>query len=120
MTRNVTEFESPMEVLLREAVEFVQLYYHERTDEMQGTDGFLPCEERIRAIKESIYATGTYVHTFDELQHGARVAWRNAPKCANRKYWQQLKLLDQRKATSNKEMFDCCIEHLSKAVSDWK
>jgi hypothetical protein len=119
MTIDLTDLEkSPREVLLREAVEFIQLYYHERNDEMQGTDGFLPHEERISAIKESIYTTGTYVHTFDELQHGARVAWRNAPKCSNRKYWQQLKLLDQRTVTSNKEMFDSCIDHLSKAVSD--
>ena len=26
-----------------------------------------------------------HTHTFDELQYGARVAWRNAAKCANRK-----------------------------------
>lgn len=32
------------------------------------------------------------------------------------KYWQQLKLLDKRKVATNKEMFDCCIQHLSKAV----
>lgn len=120
MTSEVTKLESPRDVLLREAIEFINLYYHERSDEMQGTDGFLSCDERISAIKESIYATGTYVHTFDELQHGARVAWRNAPKCSNRKYWQQLKLLDQRTATSNKEMFNSCIQHLSKAVSDPK
>lgn len=120
MTSKVTELESPRDVLLREAIEFVQLYYHERSDEMQGIDGFLSCEERISEIQESIYATGTYVHTFDELQHGAQVAWRNAPKCSNRKYWQQLKLLDQRMATSNQEIFDSCIKHLSKAVSDSK
>ena len=120
MTFEVTELESPRDVLMREAIEFIQLYYHERSDEIQETDGFLSCDERISAIQELIYATGTYVHTFDELQHGARVAWRNAPKCSNRKYWQQLKLLDQRTATSNKEMFNSCIQHLSKAVSNPK
>ena len=120
MTSEVTELESLRDVLIREAIEFIQLYYHERSDEMQGTDGFLSCDERISVIKESIYATGTYAHTYDELQHGARVAWRNAPKCSNWKYWQQLKLLDQRTATSNKEMFNSCIQHLSKAVSNPK
>ncbi len=120
MTSEVTKLESPRDVLLREAIEFIHLYYHERSDEMQGTDGFVSCDEQISVIKESIYATGTYVHTFDELQHGTRVAWRNAPKCSNRKYWQQLKLLDQRMATSNKEMFNSCIQHLTKVVSDPK
>ena len=109
--------ESPKETLLREAIEFIQLYYHERQDEMKSVPGFLTLEERLGAIKRSIVATGTYEHTYDELQHGARVAWRNAPKCSNRKYWAQLKLLDKRKVTTNKGMYDACIEHLSKAVS---
>ena len=45
-------------------------------------------EEAFEARKESIAADidlrGRYEHTFDELQHGARVAWRNAGKCINR------------------------------------
>jgi hypothetical protein len=111
--------ESPRDALLREAIEFVQLYYHERGDEMRGGgDGFPSCDKRIGAIRKSVHATGTYEHTFDELQHGAHVAWRNAPKCSNRKYWQQLKLLDRRTAASNREMFNSCMQHLSKAVSD--
>jgi len=142
--------ESPNETMLREAIEFIQLYYHERGNEMKGKEGFISKEKRLDEIKRSIVTTGTYEHTFDELQHGARVAWRNAPKvrlnrmhefsdlpllsiklipppplsdlsycpqCSNRKYWADLKLLDQRKVTSNKGMYDACIQHLSKAVS---
>jgi hypothetical protein len=48
---------------------------------------------------------------------GARVAWRNAPKCSNRKYWQQLKLLDCRGVDTNRGMFDSCITHLTKAMA---
>lgn len=117
MNTNVTEVEDPSDTLLREATEFIELYYHERQDEMKGTNGFLSKEERMDAVKRSIEETGTYVHTFDELQHGSRVAWRNAPKCSNRKYWQQLKLLDARGVTTNKGMFDSCIQHLAKAMS---
>lgn len=36
-------------------------------------------------ILRSIEHEGTYAHTADELEYGARVAWRNAAKCANRK-----------------------------------
>jgi len=117
MNTDVMGLEDPEETLLREALEYVQLYYHERQDEMKGDAGFASKEERILQIKKSIEETGTYEHTFDELQHGARVAWRNAPKCSNRKYWQQLKLLDRRGVTTNKEMYDCCLKHVSKAVS---
>ena len=51
------------------------------------------------------------------LEHGARVAWRNAPKCSNRKYWQQLKLLDCRDVNSNKGIYGSCMKHLTKAVA---
>ena len=46
-----------------------------------------PKDEDARSsdILRSIAKEGTYRHTFDELQYGARVAWRNAAKCANRK-----------------------------------
>lgn len=85
---------------------------------LKGSD-FLPKEERMAQIRRSIELSGTYEHTFDELQHGARVAWRNAPKCANRKYWGQLKLLDCRDEKTNRGMFDACIRHLDKAVSGY-
>jgi nitric oxide synthase oxygenase domain/subunit len=68
-------------------------------------------------VKKSIHEAGTYEHTFDELEHGARVAWRNAPKCSNRKYWQQLKLLDARDVSTNKGMYTACMTHLARAVS---
>ena len=76
MNTNVAAMEDPSDTLLREATEFIELYYHERQDEMKGTDGFLSKEERMGVVKRSIEETGTYVHTFDELQHGSRVAWR--------------------------------------------
>ena len=114
---DITSNETPKQTLLREAFEYMELYYHERTDDMKGMPNFLPMEKRMEQIKQSIDDTGTYEHTFDELQHGSRVSWRNAPKCANRKYWGQLKLLDCRDVTTNKGMFDSCMKHLTMAVS---
>lgn len=63
---------------MREAIEYQELYQREkgRSNAVKQT--------RISEILAEIQATGTYRHTFDELQHGARVAWRNTPKCANR------------------------------------
>ena len=72
------EGETLKQRLLREALDFCRLYHAER-----GMS-----EEAFEARKESIAADidlrGRYEHTFDELQHGARVAWRNAGKCINR------------------------------------
>ena len=47
-------------------------------------------------------AVGTYTHTLDELEYGVRLAWRNAPKCSNRKFWDQIRLLDARDAQTPK------------------
>jgi len=117
MNSDITGKESPAGTLLREAMEYLELYYHERSEDMSGTKGFLSKSERMAQVKKSIHETGTYVHTFDELEHGSRLAWRNAPKCANRKYWQQLKLLDCRDVDTNQGMFDSCIKHLTKAAA---
>lgn len=91
MTDEITSNETSTQTLLREAKEFIDLYYHERKEDMKDIDGFLGKKERMEMIKKSIEIMGTYEHTADELEHGARVAWRNAPKCSNRKFWQQVR-----------------------------
>jgi hypothetical protein len=77
-TREALESESPKDRLLREALEFNHLYH----SEMGLSEAAY--EERKEEISRQIAQTGRYEHTFDELQHGARVAWRNAGKCINR------------------------------------
>jgi len=82
--------ETVEQTLLREALEYQDLYHHE----MKSTDAVR--EARKAEIFREVKKTGTYKQTFDELQHGMRVAWRNAPKCANRKFWKEIQLLDCR------------------------
>ena len=41
---------------------------------------------------------------------------RNAPKCSNRKFWEELKLFDGRKATTPAEMFEVCLDVLERAT----
>ena len=116
MSGDITDRETPKETLVREAMEFLEIYYHERQEDMDDSDGFLRKEERMSAVKLSIDETGTYEHTFDELEYGAQLAWRNAPKCSNRKYWEQLKLLDCREVDTNEGMYKSCLKHISKAM----
>lgn len=61
--------------LVREAEEYQDLYHHELKSAPEVR------EARKAEIRAEIDATGTYSQTFDEAQHGCRVAWRNAPKC---------------------------------------
>ena len=96
---------------LREAFEYQVLYYKEQSSPPKAK------EIRFREIESSIRSTGTYELTFDELQHGARVAWRNAPKCSNRSKWNELELLDMRIVGSNQEAFESILNMLEKSLT---
>ncbi|KAG2450637.1 hypothetical protein HYH02_004477 [Chlamydomonas schloesseri] len=102
--------ETPRQTLIREALEYQELYHRERGNSEETKT------ERIKAILAEIEETGTYTHTFDELQHGARVAWRNAPKCSNRKFWEELTLLDYRHADTPEAMYLACLDLLEQAT----
>jgi hypothetical protein len=39
-----------------------------------------PVEPRLAIVRAQIAATGSYVHTPDELGYGARMAWRNSSR----------------------------------------
>jgi nitric-oxide synthase len=43
--------------------------------------------QRLADVQQEIESTGTYTHTFEELEHGARMAWRNSNRCIGRLYW---------------------------------
>lgn len=62
--------ETPLQTLIREALEFQDSYHADK-----GTPAVVK-EAHVQQILADIATTGTYTHTFDELQHGARMAWR--------------------------------------------
>lgn len=77
-------------------------------------------EIRLAEIQQEIELTGTYTHTFDELEHGARMAWRNSNRCIGRLYWKSLVLNDKRNVSNTTEVFEALEEHLSKATNNGK
>ena len=52
-----------------------------RTDEFQA---------RWSAVKREIDETGTYDLTFEELEYGVQLCWRNEPRCSARIQWKNL------------------------------
>lgn len=52
--------------------------------------------KRIAKALEEIQETGTFDIDTDELEFGAKLAWRNASRCPGRIQWQNLKLFDCR------------------------
>jgi len=73
---------------------------------------------RLRAVRREIAATGSYVHTADELTFGARVAWRNSARCIGRLYWNSLRVRDRREVDIPADAATECVEHLRDATRD--
>ncbi|WP_264184020.1 nitric oxide synthase oxygenase [Bacillus shivajii] len=77
-------------------------------------------EQRLKEINEEIDETGTYQHTFDELSHGAKMAWRNSNKCIGRLFWDTLHVIDARDVTEADEVFDALHHHIKYATNNGK
>jgi nitric-oxide synthase len=91
-----------------EAEDFLRRCYAENTR-------LGPVEPRLAIVRAHIAATGSYVHTADELAYGAKMAWRNAGRCIGRLYWRSLIVLDRRRARTADEIFSLLVRHLQAA-----
>jgi nitric oxide synthase oxygenase domain/subunit len=49
-------------------------------------------EDRMMEVETELKATGTFNLTPKELSYGAKLAWRNAPKCISRIQWTKLQV----------------------------
>jgi nitric-oxide synthase len=99
---------------LAELADEADQFLHECYTELDRT-GELAA--RRRSVAASIAETGGYEHTFEELEHGVRVAWRNSSRCIGRLYWRSLKLRDRRTATSPVRIAAECVDHLRYATN---
>ncbi|MGM9924303.1 MAG: nitric oxide synthase oxygenase [Bacillus sp. (in: firmicutes)] len=99
--------------LFKKAEDFIRQCYREleREEWIAG---------RLTEVENEIEKTGTYTHTFDELVHGARMAWRNSNRCIGRLFWNSLTVLDARSVQSHEEIFDVLFHHIEYATNDGK
>ena len=67
---------------------------------------------RVTQALSTMEATGDYEHTADELSWAAKTAWRNAPRCVGRHLWKTLTVVDARKASSCRDIFDAICRNL--------
>ena len=71
--------------------------------------GLPALEQRLLDVQQEIEMIGTYTHLPIELEHGARLAWRNSNRCIGRLYWKSLVLNDKRNVANTNEVFDALV-----------
>lgn len=101
-------------MLLKQATEFLE--------SMRLLDTANTCPhsfaQRHQEIASSIQQTGTYWHTTEELEFGAKLAWRNSNRCIGRHYWRQLDVFDCRETRDTDGVFKSLENHLHHAFND--
>jgi len=100
-----------LERLKLEAAHFIQACYtelHKHEAEMN---------QRLAEVETQIMESGTYEHTYEELTHGCRMAWRNSNRCIGRLFWEGLTVFDARHVTTDEEMADALFKHIAYATN---
>ncbi|GFY69808.1 nitric oxide synthase [Trichonephila inaurata madagascariensis] len=72
---------------------------------------------RWKEIVSEVDSTGTYELKETELVYGAKLAWRNAPRCIGRIQWSKLQVFDARYVSTTREMFDAICNHIKYATN---
>ncbi|WP_418041828.1 nitric oxide synthase oxygenase [Paenibacillus xylanilyticus] len=75
---------------------------------------------RLIAVYQEIEATGTYVHTTEELEHGCKMAWRNSNRCIGRLFWDKLRIVDARHADTAGTAAEAVMNHIRVASNGGK
>ncbi|ALS27681.1 nitric oxide synthase oxygenase [Paenibacillus cisolokensis] len=97
-----------------EAERFIYACYEEMGRSREEADA------RMAEIRRELEKTGTYVHTKEELEHGARMAWRNSNRCIGRLLWQTLDVFDARSITDEQEAAETLFRHIRYATNGGK
>ncbi|GBM22649.1 Nitric oxide synthase, inducible [Araneus ventricosus] len=98
--------------ILDEALKFQELYWS-----TMKTASPEDLSNRMNEITEEVMRIGTYTMKLEEMEFGAKMAWRNASRCIGRIQWNKLHAQDYRHITSTKEMFEAICKHLEYATN---
>jgi len=74
-------------------------------------------DPRLEEIWTAIGRRDHYVHTSAELEHGAKMAWRNSNRCIGRHFWDSLHVLDRREADTARAVYDALRDHIEFATN---
>ena len=99
--------ERSRETILKEAEHFMEQYY--ASIKRQSTTQH---KERLREIHAEVEKRGTYELKQTELIFGAKLAWRNAPRCIGRIQWSKLQV--SFRTTENLSFFRRILQNIQR------
>lgn len=108
MHESKTEYDR--EELFEHASAFIEQCYRELDREEE-------IDARLAEIQQEIAERGHYDHTTEELERGAKIAWRNSNRCIGRYFWDRLDVLDHRDAEHAEDVFDALCHHIEYATN---
>ncbi|MDQ0091520.1 nitric-oxide synthase [Paenibacillus anaericanus] len=97
--------------LQQEAELFIRSCYHELGQTADDT------EFRVQQVSDEINRNGSYTHTYEELVHGAKMAWRNSNRCIGRLFWNRLHVFDARDLDGEEMIFQALLRHIEFATN---
>lgn len=101
-----------LDQLWQKAQGFYHDYYREK--------GLGDPDFRLTQIKTELETKGTYWQSSEELEYGAKVAWRNSNRCIGRLFWKSLKVRDLRHIEDEQEIFEALVDHIHLATNKGK
>lgn len=97
---------TPPSDIRRESEDFLETIAHEKHWSAKHL------ASRKETAFSEIEKTGSWNLEFKELEHGARMAWRNNARCIGRLFWSSLKVRDLRDMSDPDHINTALLEHL--------
>lgn len=95
------------QAIQEEAATFVTSCYEELGKSGEET------HRRLADVREELSRRGTYELTYEELAHGARMAWRNSNRCIGRLFWPSLNVFDERGLEREDDIAEAIFRHIA-------
>ncbi|GEO24323.1 nitric oxide synthase oxygenase [Alicyclobacillus acidoterrestris] len=77
-------------------------------------------ERRLAEVQNALEQGRAYEPTYEELEHGARMAWRNSNRCIGRLFWRALKVFDERHLQHTDDIISALYRHIDFATHGGK
>ena len=104
----------PLEERLIQAADFMREYYGDLGNHEEPKMGHA---ERLADVQTQLQINSYYKLTADELEWGARTAWRNADRCPARVVWKRLTVFDCRHISNTDSIFEALCRHVEVSLN---